>query len=48
MEGPKSKGPAKLPKPSDEGFALLKRDLAKGLAVHGWEDQRWTWNARER
>ncbi|WP_422664397.1 IS630 family transposase [Streptomyces mirabilis] len=42
MEGLKSKGPAKLPKLSDERFALLEKELAKGPAAHGWEDQRWT------
>lgn len=38
MEGLKSKGPAKL---SDDRFALLEEELAKGLTAHGWEDQRW-------
>ncbi|MFF3891235.1 winged helix-turn-helix domain-containing protein [Streptomyces sp. NPDC001914] len=42
MEGLRSKGPAKLPKLSDERFALLEVELAKGPAVHGWEDQWWT------
>ncbi|WP_455711929.1 IS630 family transposase, partial [Streptomyces bobili] len=42
MEGLKSKGPAKLPKLSDERFAVLEKELAKGPAAHGWEDQRWT------
>ncbi|MEU6445089.1 winged helix-turn-helix domain-containing protein, partial [Streptomyces sp. NPDC047046] len=42
MEGLKSKGPAKLPKLSDERFALLEKELAKGPAAHGFEDQRWT------
>ncbi|MEW2051754.1 winged helix-turn-helix domain-containing protein [Streptomyces sp. NPDC005476] len=42
MEGLKSKGPAKLPKLSDERFALLEKELAKRPAAHGWEDQRWT------
>ncbi|MET8291845.1 helix-turn-helix domain-containing protein [Streptomyces sp. NPDC005132] len=42
VEGLRSKGPAKLPKLSDERFALLEKELAKGPAVHGWEDQRWT------
>lgn len=41
MEGLKSKGPAKLPKVSDERVALLEAELAKGPAAHGWEDQRW-------
>jgi putative transposase len=35
-----SVGPPKLPKLSDDQFAEL--ELALGLAVHGWEDQRWT------
>ncbi|MFI5681764.1 winged helix-turn-helix domain-containing protein [Streptomyces cellulosae] len=42
MAGLKSKGPAKLPKLSDERFARLEEELAKGPAAHGWEDQRWT------
>lgn len=42
MEGLKSKGPAKLPELSDERFAVLEKELAKGPAAHGWEDQRWT------
>uniref|UniRef100_A0AAU3HRX5 Winged helix-turn-helix domain-containing protein n=1 Tax=Streptomyces sp. NBC_01393 TaxID=2903851 RepID=A0AAU3HRX5_9ACTN len=42
LEGLRSKGPAKLPKLSDERFALLEEELARGPAVHGWEDQRWT------
>ena len=42
VEGLKSKGPAKLPKLSDERFALLEKELAKGPAAHGFEDQRWT------
>jgi len=42
MEGLKSKGPAKLPKLSDDRFALLEKGLGKGPAAHGWEDQRWT------
>lgn len=37
--GLRSKGPSKL---SDERFALLEEELAKGPAVHGWEDQQWT------
>ncbi|GAB7109709.1 hypothetical protein JCM4814A_80240 [Streptomyces phaeofaciens JCM 4814] len=40
MEGLKSKGPAKLPKLSDERFAQLKKELAKGPAARGWEVQR--------
>ncbi|MFJ9382072.1 helix-turn-helix domain-containing protein, partial [Streptomyces sp. NPDC101455] len=36
MEGLKSKGPAKLPKLSDERFALLEKELARGPAAHGW------------
>ncbi|WRZ95664.1 helix-turn-helix domain-containing protein [Streptomyces sp. NBC_01007] len=46
MEGLRSKGPAKLPKLSDERFALLEKGLGKGPAVHGWEDQRWTLDTR--
>ncbi|GAA1122727.1 winged helix-turn-helix domain-containing protein [Streptomyces javensis] len=42
MESLKSKGPAKLPKLSDERFAVLEEELAKGPAAHGWEDERWT------
>jgi transposase len=37
-----SSGPASLPRLSDEQFAQLERELAKGPAAHGWEDQRWT------
>jgi putative transposase len=42
MEGLKSKGPSKLPKLSDERFAVLEKELAKGPAAHGWEDPWWT------
>ncbi|MDT0567031.1 winged helix-turn-helix domain-containing protein [Streptomyces sp. DSM 3412] len=42
MEGLKSKGPSKVPKLSDERFAVLEKELAKGPGAHGWEDQRWT------
>ncbi|WP_343245556.1 winged helix-turn-helix domain-containing protein [Streptomyces sp. VNUA24] len=35
-------GPAKMPKLSNERFAELERELARGPAVHGCEDQRWT------
>ncbi|MFI0243081.1 winged helix-turn-helix domain-containing protein [Streptomyces sp. NPDC016845] len=35
-------GPPKLPKLSDERFAELEKELVKGPAGHGWEDQRWT------
>ncbi|MEV7955826.1 hypothetical protein ACFVZR_08795 [Streptomyces sp. NPDC058316] len=37
-----SGGPASLPRLSDEQFAQLVRELAKGPAAHGWEGQRWT------
>ncbi|GHD58129.1 hypothetical protein GCM10010317_046870 [Streptomyces mirabilis] len=37
-----SAGPPKLPKVSDEQFAVLEKELARGPAVQGWEDQRWT------
>lgn len=35
-------GPASLPRLSAKQFARLEVELAKGLAAHGWEDQRWT------
>ncbi|SFL16114.1 Transposase [Streptomyces pini] len=38
----RSQGPASLPRLSQEQFAILERELAKGPAAHGWEDQRWT------
>lgn len=38
----RSQGPASLPKPSDQQFAQLEAELAKGPAAHGWEDQCWT------
>jgi transposase len=37
-----SKGPASLPVLSDEQFAVLERELARGPAAHGWPDQKWT------
>ncbi|MBX7551682.1 winged helix-turn-helix domain-containing protein [Streptomyces sp. NPDC004232] len=37
-----SAGPPKLPKLSDDEFAELEKELARGPAVHGWEDRRWT------
>ncbi|MER7928674.1 winged helix-turn-helix domain-containing protein [Streptomyces sp. NPDC096057] len=37
-----SAGPSKPLKVSDEQFAVLEKELARGPAVHGWEDQRWT------
>jgi putative transposase len=37
-----SAGPPKLPKLSDERFAEPEKELARGPAAHGWEDQRWT------
>lgn len=45
QDGPRalaSKGPASLPLLSDELFAVLERELAKGPAAHGWPDQTWT------
>lgn len=36
-----SAGPPKLPKLTDDRFAELEQELAKGPAEHGWEDQRW-------
>ncbi|MFC8536743.1 winged helix-turn-helix domain-containing protein [Streptomyces sp. NPDC057249] len=38
----RSQGPASLPRLSDQQFAQLEAELAKGPAAHGWEDQRWT------
>lgn len=38
----RSKGPASLPLLSDEQFAVLERELARGPVEHGWPDQRWT------
>ena len=37
-----SKGPASLPLLSDELFAVLERELAKGPVADGWPDQTWT------
>ncbi len=37
-----SKGPASLPLPSDELFAVLERELGKCPLAHGWADQAWT------
>ncbi|WSG78516.1 hypothetical protein OIE76_00210 [Streptomyces sp. NBC_01727] len=45
QDGPRalaSKGPASLPLLSDELFAVLERELAKGPVAHGWRDQTWT------
>ncbi|WUE97101.1 winged helix-turn-helix domain-containing protein [Streptomyces sp. NBC_00490] len=33
-------GPSELPRLSD-GFAELEKELARGPAERGWEDQRW-------
>ncbi|MFE3221895.1 winged helix-turn-helix domain-containing protein [Streptomyces antimycoticus] len=37
-----SKGPASLPLLSDELFAVLEQEPAKGPVAHGWPDQTWT------
>ncbi|WP_416485593.1 helix-turn-helix domain-containing protein [Streptomyces sp. CL12] len=37
-----SKGPASLPLLSDELFAALERELARGPVAHGRPDQTWT------
>jgi transposase len=37
-----SKGPASLPLLSDELFAVLEKELARGPVAHGWPDQTWT------
>ncbi len=45
LDGPRalaSKGPASLPLLSDELFAVLEQELAKGAVAHGWPDQTWT------
>ncbi|MEU6669274.1 winged helix-turn-helix domain-containing protein [Streptomyces sp. NPDC046727] len=45
QDGPRalaSNGPASLPLLSDELFAVLERELAKGPVAHGWPDQTWT------
>ncbi|MEU7499421.1 winged helix-turn-helix domain-containing protein [Streptomyces griseofuscus] len=36
-----SRGPASLPLLSDELFAVLERELAKGPVAYGWPDQTW-------
>jgi transposase len=49
QDGPRalaSKGPASLPLLSDELFAVLERELAKGPVAHGWPDQTWTLSDR--
>jgi transposase len=38
----RSQGPASLPRLSGKQFAQLEKELVKGPAAHGWEDQRWT------
>ncbi|MEU1506287.1 winged helix-turn-helix domain-containing protein [Kitasatospora sp. NPDC005748] len=38
----RSAGPASAPKLSDDQFAVLERELGRGTAAHGFEDQRWT------
>ncbi|TVZ75405.1 winged helix-turn helix protein [Streptomyces sp. BK340] len=45
QDGPRalaSKGPASSPLLSDELFAVLEQELAKGPVAHGWPDQTWT------
>lgn len=37
-----SKGPASLPLLSDDLFAVLEQELAKGPVAYGWPDQTWT------
>lgn len=37
-----SKGPVSRPILSDELFAVLEQELAKGPVAHGWPDQTWT------
>jgi transposase-like protein len=38
----RSAGPVSVPRLSQEQVLVLERELAKGPAAHGWEDQRWT------
>uniref|UniRef100_UPI0037D9D0A4 helix-turn-helix domain-containing protein n=1 Tax=Streptomyces evansiae TaxID=3075535 RepID=UPI0037D9D0A4 len=38
----RSQGPASLPRQGGQQFAQPEKELAKGPAAHGWEDQRWT------
>ncbi|MFH9240744.1 winged helix-turn-helix domain-containing protein [Streptomyces anulatus] len=42
MAVPAVQGATSLPRLSDQQFAQLEAELAKGPAAHGWEDQRWT------
>ncbi|MFF0191322.1 transposase [Streptomyces sp. NPDC005244] len=45
QDGPRalaSKGPASQPLLSDELFAVLERELARGPVAYGWPDQTWT------
>lgn len=42
MDGLRPKGPARVPKRSDERIAVLEDKLARGAAQHGWDDRRWT------
>ncbi|MFB7292265.1 winged helix-turn-helix domain-containing protein [Actinacidiphila glaucinigra] len=37
-----AKGPASLPKLSDELFVKLEAALELGAVAHGWSDERWT------
>src|SRR5687767_9971633 len=38
----RSAGAASLPRLSEDQFAQLEAELAKGSVAHGWPDQRWT------
>jgi transposase len=42
LEGLRSAGPANEPTVTSAQFAVLEDELGKGLAGHGFEDQRWT------
>lgn len=37
-----SKGPPNHPQLTDEQFAVLEAELARGPVAHGWPDQTWT------
>ncbi|TJZ57166.1 winged helix-turn-helix domain-containing protein [Streptomyces piniterrae] len=39
---PGTPGSASLPRLSEQQFARLEQELARGPAAHGWEYQRWT------
>jgi transposase len=40
--GLRSAGPVSQPKLSEQLFAVLEQELARGPVAHGWPDQTWT------